>query len=55
MDSFDTFEATELPSQDALFSKLPGSPWSDSEFTHTTRVWNAFRCKMIADYHDIYL
>ena len=29
MDSFDRFEETELPSQDAFFSKLPGSPCSD--------------------------
>ena len=23
--------------------------------THATRVWDAFRCKTMADYHDIYL
>ena len=34
MDSFDRFEETELPSQDAFFSKLSGSPCSDSEYTH---------------------
>ena len=55
MDSFDRFEETELPSQDALFSKLSGSLCSDSEYTHATRVWDAFRCKSIADYHNIYL
>ena len=55
MDSFDRFEETELPSQDAFFSKLSGSPCSDSEYTHAARVWDAFGCKTIADYHDIYL
>ena len=30
MDSFDRFEETKLPSQDAFFSKLSGSPCSDS-------------------------
>ena len=55
MDSFDIFEETELPSQDAFFSKLSCSPCSDSEYTHATRVWDAFRCKTMADYHDIYL
>ena len=54
MDSFDRFEETELPSQDAFFSKLSGSPL-DSEYTHATRVWDTFRCKTMADYHDIYL
>ena len=55
MDSFDRFEETELPSQNAFFSKLSGSPCSDSEYTHASRVWDAFGCKTIADYHDIYL
>ena len=53
MDSFDRFEETELPSQDAFVSKLFGSPCSDSEYTHATRVRDAFRCKTMADYHDI--
>ena len=38
MDCFDRFEETELPSQDAFFSKLSGSPYFDSEYTHATRV-----------------
>ena len=25
------------------------------EYTHATRVWDTFRCKTIADYHNIYL
>ena len=55
MDSFDRFNETKLPTQDAFFSKLSGSPFSDSEYTHATRVWTAFGCETIADYHDIYL
>ena len=55
MDSFNRFEETTLSSQDSFFSKLSGSPCSDSEYTHATRVWNAFGCQTIADYHDIYL
>ena len=54
-DSVERFDETKLPSQDALFSKLSGSPCSDSEYTHTTRVWTAFGCRTMADYHDIYL
>ena len=38
MDSFDRFDETKLPSQDAFFSKLSGSPCSDSEYTHATQV-----------------
>ena len=55
MDSFDRFDKTKLPSQDAFFRKLSGSPCSDSEYTQATRVWTAFGCRTMADYHDIYL
>ena len=39
MNSFNRFDEIILPSQDAFFSKLSGSPCSDSEYTHATRVW----------------
>ena len=55
MDSFDRFGETKLSSQDAFFSKLSGSPWSDSEYIHATRVWDVYGCKTIADHQDIYL
>ena len=55
MDSFDRFDETKLPSQDVFFSKLSGSPCSDSEYTHATRAWTAFGCRTMAHYHDIYL
>ena len=55
MDSFDRFGETKLPSQDAFFSKFSGSPCSDSEYTHATRVRTAFGYWTMADYHDIYL
>ena len=37
------------------YLSLSGYPCSDSEYTHATRVWTAFGCKTMADYHDIYL
>ena len=55
MDSVETFDETSLPSQDSLFNKLSGNPCSDTEYAHATRVWDAFGCQTIADYHDIYL
>ena len=51
MDSFDRFDEAKLP----FFSKLSGSPCSDSEYTHATRVWTALGCCTMADFHDIYL
>ena len=55
MNSVDRFEETSLPSQDSFFNKLSGSSCSDSEYAHATRVWDAFGCETIADYHDVYL
>ena len=55
MDSFGRFEETVLPSQYSFFSKLSSSSCSDSEYTHATRVWDAFGSETIADYHYIYL
>ena len=41
---YDRLDEIALPSQDSFFSKLSGSPTSDSVYTHATRVWNAFGC-----------
>ena len=41
--------------KDAFFNKFSGSPCSVSEYTHATRVWDAFGCETIADYHNVYL
>ena len=38
MDSFARFDESRLPSQDAFFSKLSGSPCSDTEYARATRV-----------------
>ena len=44
MDSFARFDEYRLPSQDAFFSKLSDSPFSDREYAHATQVWTAFEC-----------
>ena len=55
MNSVDRFEEISLPTQDSFFNKLSGSSCSYSEYAHVTRVWDAFGCETIADYHDLYL
>ena len=55
MDSFDRFDETKLPPQEAFYSKLSGSPCSYSEYTHATRVWTVFGCRTMVNYHNIYL
>ena len=55
MDSFDPFGDTELPPQVAFFSKLSGYSCSNADYAHAVRVWDAFNCKILGDYHDVYL
>ena len=50
MDSFDRFDETKLPSQDAFFS-ISGSPCPASEYTHATGVWIAFECRTMSVRH----
>ena len=53
MGNVERFDGTELPSQDALLSKISGSSCSDIDYAHASRVWGAFGCETIAD--DAYL
>ena len=46
MDIFDRYDEMKL---------LSGSACSDAEYTHASRVWTAFGCKKMADYHGINL
>ena len=54
MDSFNQFEETALPSQEAFCSKLSGSSCSDADNAHAVAVWDAFGCESMGDYH-VYL
>ena len=56
MDSFDKFGETSLPTQDAFFNNLTGSPCSDSEYTHATRVLDALLlCDFFEKFRRIFL
>ena len=55
MDSFERFEETELPPQSAFFNKLSRDSCSAVDYAHAVRVWDAFECETMGDYHDGYL
>ena len=46
---------TQLLPKSELYSKLNDEDISDSDYKHALNVWNAFNCKTIRDYHDLYL
>ena len=55
MTDFFKLSATSLPTKGAFYSQLSGSGISDEDYTHAQKVWKAFSCKTMKDYHDLYL
>ena len=55
MDSFNRFDEPSLPPKEAFFSKLSNEDITDEDYQHAQNVWNAFNCKNLGDYHDLYL
>ena len=55
MTDFSKLSATSLPPKDAFYSQLNKSGISDEDYTHAQKVWRAFNCKTMKDYHDLYL
>jgi hypothetical protein len=55
MNSFGKLEDTQLPSQEAFYSRLNDSDISDKEYEHAQNVWSTFGMKSMREYHDLYM
>ncbi len=55
MTDFSKLSATSLPSKEAFYSQLTDSHISDEDYEHAQKVWKAFGCETMRDYHDLYL
>ena len=55
MNSFERFNETSLPPKEAFYSSLTKSGISDEDYEHAKKVWEAFECENLGDYHDLYL
>ena len=44
-----------MPQKEKFYSKLNDEHITDGEYEHAQKVWEAFGCKSLGDYHDIYL
>ena len=55
MDCKEKFLETQLPPIEAFYSTLEETHIEVSAYEHATKVWNAFNCKTMGDYHDLYL
>ena len=55
MDSWERFQEERLPPQAAFHSTLTGEGISAKDYDHAQKVWSAFNCRTMGDYHDLYL
>ena len=55
VDRLDRLSETQLPPKEAFYSKLNDEHISDEDYEHAQKVWEAFDCKTLKDYHDLYL
>ena len=55
MDAFERFDETQLPEKEKFYSSLSGKGITDEEYTHAQEVWSKFGCRMMGDYHDMYV
>jgi hypothetical protein len=55
MTSADHFKETQLPPIEAFDSMLYNEKCDPKDYEHAQRVWEAFGCTTLLDYHNIYL
>ncbi len=55
MTDFSKLSETSLPPKESFYSKLTETGISNEDYEHAKKVWSAFNCKTMRDYHDLYL
>jgi len=54
MNSWDRFNETQLPPQNAFYSALTSTGISEEDYQHAQEVWTKFDCATLGDYSDLY-
>ena len=49
------FNKKQLPTKEEFCSILNDENISDEDYKRAQKVWKAFNCKTMGDYHDVYL
>lgn len=55
IDSFERFSETKLPAKEAFYRQLNDKHISEGDYEHAQKVWQAFICKNLGDYQDLYV
>ena len=54
MDSPKRLKETQLPPKEAFYPDLNDEHITDDDYAHAHKVWKAFDCKNMRDYHILY-
>lgn len=55
MSSFERFGERSLPPIEAFQNDLAGTNCKQEDYDHAKAVWNAFGCRTLKEYHELYL
>ena len=55
MDSWEKFDETTIPPEEAFYSNLNLGDIGDEDYEHVQKVWNIFEIKNRGEYHDLYV
>ena len=55
MDSWERFDETLLPNNEAFYSELKLEDITNEDYEHAQRVWEVFRIKNLGMYHELYV
>ena len=55
IESFERFNETRLPPKNEFYSSLTSNGITDEDYAHAQEVWDAFGCRTLGDYHDLYV
>ena len=55
MNGWNKFNETKLPSINSFYSKLQLKNITKKDYAHAKKVWNTFKIKYLAKFHDLYV
>ena len=55
INSWEKFDETPLPDKKAFYSNLNLEDISNGDYAHAQKVWDVFKIKTLAEYHDLYV
>jgi len=55
INSFEKMDETSLPPIEAFYSVMYNRPLDEKDYEHAQAVWNAFECKSMKEYLELYL